>query len=115
MPQGGQKRVRKYGEPVGRPAPHGLEDRLELVPRWHHEPARLESQRRGGAFDLRLTYMAAEPIGFTDRDVVSRLWMIGGIYQLTPRVRVNADAFTSNRDFRSTASVLSAPANAAEC
>jgi hypothetical protein len=66
-----------------------------------------------GAFDLRFTYMAAQPIGFTDRDVVSRLWMIGGIYQLTPRVRVNADAFTGNRDFRSTATVLTAPANAA--
>jgi hypothetical protein len=66
-----------------------------------------------GAFDIRFTYMAAEPIGFTDRDVVSRLWMIGGIYQLSPRVRVNADAFTSNRDFRSTATVLTAPANAA--
>lgn len=66
-----------------------------------------------GAFDLRLTYMAAEPIGFTDRDVVSKLWMIGGIYQLTPRVRVNADAFTGGRDLRNTTTVLTAPANAA--
>jgi hypothetical protein len=66
-----------------------------------------------GAFDLRLTYMASTPIGITDRDVVSRLWMIGGIYQLSPRIRLNADAFTGNRDFRNGATVLTMPVNSA--
>jgi len=63
-----------------------------------------------GAFDLRITYMAAEPIGMTDREVVSRLWMIGGIYQLSPRIRFNADAFTGGRDI---STFRTAPANAA--
>jgi hypothetical protein len=66
-----------------------------------------------GAFDLRLTYMASTPIGFTDRDVVSRLWMIGGIYQLSPRIRLNADAFTGSRDFRNGTTVLTMPVNSA--
>jgi hypothetical protein len=63
-----------------------------------------------GAFDLRVTYMASQSIGLMNNVPDSRLWMIGGIYQLTPRVRVNADAFTGGRDLRSTTNVLTAPA-----
>lgn len=66
-----------------------------------------------GSFDLRFTYMASTPIGFTDRDVVSRLWMIGGIYQVSSRIRLNADAFTGSRDFRNGTSVLTMPVNSA--
>jgi hypothetical protein len=63
-----------------------------------------------GAFDLRVTYMASQSIGVANNAPDNRLWMIGGIYQLTPRMRVNADAFTGGRDLRTTTNVLTAPA-----
>ncbi|TAK98210.1 MAG: hypothetical protein EPO08_19790 [Rhodospirillaceae bacterium] len=66
-----------------------------------------------GRFDLRVTYMTAQPMGLAEQqDNNNRLWMVGGIYQLTPRVRLNADAFTGNRDLRATSNPLTAPANA---
>lgn len=46
-----------------------------------------------GAFDVRLTYAASQGMGLAERAIDSRQWMIGGIYQITPRIRVNADAF----------------------
>ena len=66
-----------------------------------------------GALNLRVTYMAAQPIGLVDRALENdkRLWMIGGIYQLTPRIRFNADAFTSSRNALANASVFTAPVN----
>ncbi len=63
-----------------------------------------------GSFDVRVTYMNAESVGLANvNEPDNRMWMIGGIYQLTPRVRVNADAFTGGRDMRSTANVVTAP------
>ena len=65
-----------------------------------------------GGFDVRVTYMAAEPTGFFAAQPDSRLWMIGGIYHLTPRIRFNADAFTGARDQSATLNVLKAPSKA---
>ena len=50
---------------------------------------------RAGALNLRLSYMAAQSVTSSEPD--SRTWMIGGIYQLSSRLRLNADAFTSPR------------------
>ena len=46
-----------------------------------------------GSFDVRLTYAASQGLGLAERAIDSRQWTIGGIYQITPRIRVNADAF----------------------
>lgn len=46
-----------------------------------------------GSFDVRLTYAASQGMGLAERAIDSRQWTIGGIYQITPRIRVNADAF----------------------
>jgi hypothetical protein len=43
----------------------------------------------------------------------NRLWMVGGIFQLTPRVRLNADAFTGGHDVRGLTNVFSATSNTA--
>jgi len=61
---------------------------------------------RTGGLNLRLTYMAAQSSNLTGAEEDSRTWMIGGIYQLTPRIRLNADAFTS-RDLRTLGAVPS--------
>jgi hypothetical protein len=45
-----------------------------------------------GAFNVRLSYMTAQSLNAGESD--ARTWMIGGIYQLSARVRLNADAFT---------------------
>jgi hypothetical protein len=50
-----------------------------------------------GALNLRFSYMTAQSLATNDGD--SRTWMIGGIYRLNSRIRLNADAFT-NRDLR---------------
>lgn len=56
-----------------------------------------------GALDLRLSYLASQGVGVgaTDREIDSRQWAIGGIYQISPRIRLNADAFYGVGDGRS--------------
>ncbi len=51
-----------------------------------------------GALNLRFSYMAAQSLN-TNEGGDARTWMIGGIYRLNSRLRLNADAFTS-RDLR---------------
>ena len=46
-----------------------------------------------GSLDLRLTYLASQSVGLAEREIDSKQWAVGGIYQITPRIRVNADAF----------------------
>jgi predicted porin len=48
-----------------------------------------------GGLNLRLSYLAAQSLTANESD--TRTWMIGGIYQISSRVRLNADAFTSPR------------------
>jgi hypothetical protein len=55
---------------------------------------------RTGGLNLRLRYMAAQSLTSTDQDSDNRTWIIGGIYQISPRLRVNADAFTGGRELR---------------
>jgi predicted porin len=50
---------------------------------------------RTGELNLHLTYMTAQGNNLDGTEEDSRTWMIGGIYQLSPRIRLNADAFTS--------------------
>ena len=54
-----------------------------------------------GNFDLRLTYAASQSAG--DLDLVehqldSKQWTLGGDYQITPRLRLNANAFYDMRN-----------------
>lgn len=47
-----------------------------------------------GALDFRITYLTAQTVGLTaQRENENRQFSLGGIYQISPRVRVNADAF----------------------
>jgi predicted porin len=54
-----------------------------------------------GNLDLRLTYAASQSVlglGAVEQQLDSKQWSIGGIYQITPRLRLNADAFYDMRD-----------------
>ena len=49
-----------------------------------------------GSFDLRLTYAASQSasyLGTVERQLDSKQWALGGDYQITPRLRLNANAF----------------------
>ena len=49
-----------------------------------------------GGFDLRLTYAASQSagdLGTVERQLDSKQWTLGGDYQITPRLRLNANAF----------------------
>jgi hypothetical protein len=49
-----------------------------------------------GNLDLRLTYASSQSdvgLGVAEQQIDSRQWTIGGNYQISPRVRLNADAF----------------------
>lgn len=51
-----------------------------------------------GAFDVRLTYSMGESTpAFTGRALDNNQWMLGGIYQIAPGIRFNADAFMGSR------------------
>jgi hypothetical protein len=64
-----------------------------------------------GAFNVRLSYMTAQNINAADAENRTT-WMIGGIYQISARVRVNADAFTS-REPHLNATTIAPPMNTA--
>ena len=56
-----------------------------------------------GNLDLRLTYAASQSAvgpGTVEQQLDSKQWTIGGIYQITPRLRLNADAYYGMRDSR---------------
>ena len=50
-----------------------------------------------GALDLRMTYLTSQHmalgVGAAEREIDSQQWAVGGIYQITSRIRLNADAF----------------------
>ncbi len=46
-----------------------------------------------GAIDLRMSYLTSQNLGKVDHENDSRQVSIGGIYKITPRFLVNADAF----------------------
>ncbi|MSO96955.1 MAG: hypothetical protein EXR11_01875 [Rhodospirillaceae bacterium] len=51
-----------------------------------------------GWFDLRLTYSIGDNApAFTSRNIDTTQWMLGGMYQVAPWIRFNADAFTGSR------------------
>lgn len=65
-------------------------------------------------FDVRLTYsMGDNAPAFTSRNVATTQWMLGGMYQVAPWIRFNADAFKGSRlaspGFASAAPGASAP------
>ena len=54
-----------------------------------------------GNLDLRLTYAASQSVGelgAVERQLDSKQWTLGGDYQVTPRLRLNANAFYDIRD-----------------
>ncbi len=66
-----------------------------------------------GSFDFRLTYLASQGIGLTtEREIDNRQWSIGGIYQITPRIRVNADAFYGSANENRNSSLAVMPSSA---
>ena len=48
-----------------------------------------------GALDVRFTYLSSQGTGTgsAEREPDSKQWTIGGIYQISPSIRLNADAF----------------------
>jgi hypothetical protein len=46
-----------------------------------------------GDLDVRVTYLTAQSVGTAEREIDSKQWSIGGIYNITSRIRLNADAF----------------------
>jgi hypothetical protein len=46
-----------------------------------------------GGLDLRVTYLTSQGVGGVEREIDSKQWSIGGIYNITSRIRLNADAF----------------------
>jgi len=66
-----------------------------------------------GNFDLRLTFASAQPVGVSQVGALdSRQWAIGGMYELTPRIRLNADAFYGANGMTSPSAVFVSPSNA---
>ncbi len=54
-----------------------------------------------GNLDLRLTYTASQSVGelgAVERQLDSKQWTLGGDYQISPRLRLNANAFYDIRD-----------------
>ena len=60
-----------------------------------------------GSLDMRVTFLSAQGVGIAQGEVDSRQWAIGGIYQITPTIRLNADAFYG--DGHGTALAISPP------
>jgi hypothetical protein len=56
-----------------------------------------------GALDLRLTYLTSQGVGTLERELDKQQWSIGGIYRISSRLRLNADAFYGTGDNRGTA------------
>lgn len=53
-----------------------------------------------GSLDLRVTYVSSDAVTPAARSIGgldTNQWMIGGIYQISPGIRVNADAFYGTR------------------
>ena len=55
-----------------------------------------------GAFDLRLSYLTSQGTA-AEHEIDSKQWAIGGIYRISPRIRLNADAFYGVGDSRGSA------------
>jgi len=65
-----------------------------------------------GAVDVRFTYLSSQATGggSAERELDNKQWMIGGIYQISRSIRLNADAFYGPGDTRGTAlSVMPSP------
>ncbi len=65
-----------------------------------------------GALDLRLSFLASQGVGVAEQEIDSRQWTIGGMYQITPRIRLNADAFYGVGDSRGTPLAILPPLTA---
>ncbi|MDX2224609.1 MAG: porin [Rhodospirillaceae bacterium] len=64
-----------------------------------------------GSLDLRVTYVSSDAVTPTARNIGgldTNQWMIGGIYQISPGIRVNADAFYGTRELATPYGRLSA-------
>ena len=62
-----------------------------------------------GSLDFRVTYLTAQTVGLTQREVENRQFSLGGIYQITPSIRVNADAFYGLDSARSSSPLSALP------
>ena len=65
-----------------------------------------------GDIDLRLTYLTSQGVGAAEREIDSKQWAIGGIYNITAHIRLNADAFYGVGENRGSA-LMVLPAQAA--
>lgn len=62
-----------------------------------------------GDLDVRVSYLTAQSVGTAEREIDSKQWSIGGIYNITSRIRLNADAFYGVGDVRGTALAVQPP------
>ena len=63
-----------------------------------------------GSFDLRLTYLTSQATGLAERETDNKQWAIGGMYQVSPRLRLNADAFYGVGENRVASPAVTPPA-----
>ncbi len=63
-----------------------------------------------GSLDLRLTYLTSQATGLAERETDNKQWAIGGMYQISPRLRLNADAFYGVAENRNLAPAVTPPA-----
>ena len=63
-----------------------------------------------GDLDVRVTYLTSQGIGGgAEREIDSKQWSIGGIYNITSRIRLNADAFYGMGENRGSAMMIQPP------
>jgi len=80
----------------------GVSDAPELSPLFRGQGWEAGFGYGTDAFDLRLMMISqtGSSIGATDQGPNSQQWTIGGMYQISQRLRLNADAFYGPRDIR---------------
>lgn len=64
-----------------------------------------------GSLDLRVTYLTSQGVGLDEHGIDTKQWAIGGIYQISPRIRLNADAFYGVGESRGTSLAVLPPVN----
>lgn len=65
-----------------------------------------------GGLDLRVTYLTTQGVGGAEREIDSKQWSVGGIYNITSHIRLNADAFYGVGESRGSALAVQPPLGA---
>ena len=65
-----------------------------------------------GGLDLRVTYLTTQGVGGAEREIDSKQWSVGGMYNITSHIRLNADAFYGVGETRGSALAVQPPLGA---